>query len=242
MQQIKWRIGCSGFSYSQWKDIFYPKRLPQKEWFEFYAQQFNTLELNVTFYRFPQLSSLQKWHQKSPPHFLFAVKVPKQITHLKKFRETEEDIKLFYDVLSNGLKEKLGPVLFQLPPKLAYSEEILEAILNQTNASFTNAIEFRNQSWWRPDVMAALGEKNITFCGVSFPGLEDSAVVNTACCYYRFHGVPKLYYSDYEDAFLQSIVTQIKNSNKGNEAYLYFNNTASTAALKDARFIQKLIS
>jgi len=100
----------------------------------------------------------------------------------------------FYALAREGLTEKLGPVLFQLPPKLTYSEEALELMLSQFDYNFLNAIEFRNSTWWRPGVIARLTKKNIVFCGVSFPGLQkDMAIINTSTCYYRFHGVPKLF-------------------------------------------------
>src|SRR3954464_5011246 len=110
---MDWFIGCSGFHYKHWKNVFYPEGLPQKKWFDFYCQHFNTLELNVTFYRFPQLSFLQTWHTKSPDNFRFAVKAPRAITHYKKFNDSYELLSSFYDTINNGLQAKLGPVLFQ---------------------------------------------------------------------------------------------------------------------------------
>src|SRR5215217_6861878 len=111
-----WYIGCSGFYYKEWKDIFYPKGLPQHDWFSFYAEHFNALELNNTFYRFPEPESLHKWYDEAPTGFRFAVKAPREITHDKNFVDTDFVLQEFYAVLQNGLKEKLGPVLFQLPP------------------------------------------------------------------------------------------------------------------------------
>src|ERR1044072_6786414 len=92
----KWWIGCSGFHYKHWVGKFYPGDLPQRKWFEFYCEHFDTLELNVTFYRFPQLSSLQSWYKRSPAKFQFAVKAPRAITHYKKFNDIERLISDFY--------------------------------------------------------------------------------------------------------------------------------------------------
>ena len=111
----KWLIGCSGFAYKEWKEVFYPQGLPQSRWFEFYTEHFNTLELNVTFYRFPTLKSLQAWYNKAPDGFVFSAKVPRWITHYRKFEETERMMGDFYGLLKDGLKEKTGCVLFQLP-------------------------------------------------------------------------------------------------------------------------------
>lgn len=237
---MNWYIGCSGFYYKEWKEIFYPKGLAQSKWFEYYCQQFNTLELNVTFYRFPELKLFQNWYTKSPQDFLFAAKVPRIITHQKKFVDTEDILKSFYDVVINGLQEKAGPILFQLPPSLQYSAEKLEQIIAQIDPSFNNVIEFRNISWWRKEVMETLGDRNITFCGVSFPGLPEDVVINTPQPYYRFHGVPKLYYSGYDNDFLERVFKKLHSGKQVEKAFLYFNNTAAAEALHNAKYLQQM--
>lgn len=241
MQEIRWHIGCSGFSYKEWKDEFYPKGLAQSKWFHHYTQHFDTLELNVTFYRFPTLVSLQGWCGKAPDGFSFSAKAPRSITHFKKFEDTARMVGDFYGLLREGLREKLGCVLFQLPPSLVYSKEKLETIIGQTDPSFRNVIEFRHESWWRKDVQSRLKKENISFCGVSFPKITaDDAVVNTPVCYYRFHGVPTLFHSEYEPGFIEKIYRQISGNKKVETAYVYFNNTASLAALHNAAYLQKL--
>ncbi len=237
----QWYIGCSGFYYKDWKEVFYPKGLPQAKWFEYYCQHFNTLELNVTFYRFPQLAQLQSWNRKAPDGFVFSVKAPQMITHQKKFAGTQSLAQEFYDMLNLGLEDKLGPVLFQLPPSLSYSEALLEMILDHMDPAFKNVIEFRHISWWRKEVIEALSRENITFCGVSFPGLLDDVVINTLTPYYRFHGVPKLYYSPYDTTFLEQVVQTFRQDEDVKEVYLYFNNTAAAAALPNARYVQQLV-
>jgi len=243
MQKIKWHIGCSGFHYKEWKEAFYPKGLAQKNWFDYYVQNFNTLELNVTFYRFPTVTMLQNWQDKAPEGFSFSTKVPRAITHFKKFEGTEIMLNDFYQTLKEGLKEKLSCVLFQLPPQFSFSEESLQKIISQIDASFNNVIEFRNETWWRKDVQKYLKEKNISFCGVSFPKISfDDAVINTQLCYYRFHGVPKLFYSEYDESFIEKIFEQIKSNKIVKQAFIYFNNTASLAALHNAKYFQQLIA
>ncbi|MGZ3915767.1 MAG: DUF72 domain-containing protein [Flavisolibacter sp.] len=243
MQKIRWHIGCSGFHYREWKEDFYPKGLPQRLWFDHYTRHFNTLELNVTFYRFPTLASLQGWYGKAPEAFSFSAKVPRAITHFKKFVETENMLQDFYRVLREGLREKLACVLFQLPPQLSYSPEVLEKILRQTDPSFHNVIEFRNASWWREDVQKLLAEKDISFCGVSFPRIAfDDAVLNTPLAYYRFHGVPRLFYSEYDQDFIRKIYGQVHADPQVREAFMYFNNTASLAALHNAGYLKELVS
>lgn len=113
---IEWHIGCSGFHYKHWKEIFYPKNVPQRLWFEFYWQHFNTLELNVTFYRFPKVSMLESWYKRSAPDFIFSVKAPRLITHYKKMNDCEKLLSDFYQTVQEGLKEKTGCVLFNFHP------------------------------------------------------------------------------------------------------------------------------
>lgn len=240
MQHIKWHIGCSGFYYKEWKGSFYPEKLSQKKWFDYYAQHFDTLEINNTFYRFPEQKLFDNWYDKAMPDFVFSVKVPRIITHLQKFRKTEKLLSDFYVIAREGLKEKLGPVLFQLPPSMKYDEELLQLMISQMNVLYQNVIEFRHISWWRKEVFAALKEANIVFCGVSYPGLISDAVTDLPLVYYRFHGVPKLYYSAYEESFLQRIAEQVAKG-ETKEAYIYFNNTAAGAALDNAKYLQYLV-
>ena len=238
---MKWHIGCSGFHYKDWRGKFYPEKLAIKNWFDYYTQFFDTVELNVTFYRFPQLSFLQNWHQKSPEHFRFSVKAPKAITHYKQFHDSARFINDFYETSNKGLQEKLGPVLFQLPGRLAYNEERLERIINSLSPSFNNVLEFRHGSWWREDVYRALAKHNITFCGMSHPSLPDDVIVNTSTVYYRFHGVPDLYRSPYSKEFLQGVVNAVK-SNKGvTTGWFYFNNDFDAVGVRNAEEMIALV-
>ncbi len=239
---IKWFIGCSGFHYKDWKETFYPKDLPQRKWFEHYSQHFNTLELNVTFYRFPQLSFLENWYDKSPDDFKFAVKAPRAITHYKKFNEVGDMLTDFYDTISKGLKEKLGPVLFQLPPSVHFSEELLERIIKSLDSKFLNVLEFRHESWWQDSVYEELARHNISFSGMSHPKLPKGVVMNTPQLYYRFHGAEKLYASNYSDEELEDFVQQVKGSHKIKEVYVYFNNTDKAYAVGNAKTLVNFIS
>ncbi len=232
---INWYIGCSGFHYKHWKERFYPVNLPERKWFEFYCEHFKTLELNVTFYRFPQLSSLQGWYNKSPADFRFAVKAPRGITHYKKFNDVTALITSFYDTINDGLQEKLGPVLFQLPPSFIYDEQKLERIINNLSPVFKNVVELRHASWWRQDVYDALASRNITFCGMSHPALPDDIIQNTGVVYYRFHGVPDLYRSPYSIESLKKVVDTINADPNTKESWCYFNNDIDAFAIANAK-------
>ncbi|SDP96076.1 Uncharacterized conserved protein YecE, DUF72 family [Mucilaginibacter sp. OK268] len=231
---MEWHIGCSGFHYKDWKGRFYPNDLPQRKWFDYYCEHFKTLELNVTFYRFPQLSFLQNWYGKSPADFRFAVKAPRAITHYKKFNDTADLIISFYDTINQGLQEKLGPVLFQLPPSFTYDDERLDRIINSLNPSFKNVLELRHVSWWNDSVYEKLAKHHITFCGMSHPTLPDNVIQNTPMVYYRFHGVPVLYRSPYSKNFLEKIINTVKQNPDAREGWFYFNNDFDAVGVGNA--------
>jgi uncharacterized protein YecE (DUF72 family) len=237
---IDWHIGCSGFHYKHWRGTFYPQDLAQKRWFGYYAQHFKTLELNVTFYRFPKLSFVRNWYDQAPKDFKFSVKAPRAITHFKQFHHTADMLGDFYGTIGEGLQEKLGPVLFQLPPRLAYTEERLERILGQLDPGFSNVLEFRHESWWQPLVYERLAQRGVAFCGMSHPELPQQLVANTATVYYRFHGVPDLYRSAYGEASLKQFADQLKVNDSVKEAWCFFNNDVAVAAIPDARALLRL--
>lgn len=236
-----WWIGCSGFYYKHWRNHFYPEGLPMKKWFEFYCQHFNTVELNVTFYRFPKLETLQGWYNRSPERFKFTAKAPRLITHYKKFQNASRETKDFYNVVAKGLQDKLGSILFQLHPRFEYSEENLQRILDVLDTSFTNVIEFRHASWWREDVYKILKAHSITFCGISYPALPDDVVKTAPALYYRFHGVPNLYRSPYSTASLSKTATTIQAFRGIDDVYIYFNNDIDVAAIRNAMEIQSMV-
>jgi uncharacterized protein YecE (DUF72 family) len=239
---MEWRIGCSGYHYPEWKNLFYPEGLPQRKWFDHYALHFNSIELNTTFYRFPQVSFLSNWYEKSPPGFTFSVKVPRAITHYKQFLGTERMLGDFYNTSREGLAEKLGCILFQLPSRLVYTKERLARILNSLDYSFNNIMEFRHLSWWDEEVYFSLKERNVSFCSMSHPDLPDYVVTDTPVIYYRFHGVPKIYKSQYKKEKVEEIIAQVQNAAVEN-AYIYFNNTMGMGGIRNAkqalRYIKK---
>jgi uncharacterized protein YecE (DUF72 family) len=237
---MEWHIGCSGFHYKHWKGTFYPDGLPQTKWFSFYAQHFNTLELNVTFYRFPRLRVLRNWYELAPEGFQFSVKAPQAITHYRQFHNTVDMLSDFYGTVRAGLDEKLGPVLFQLPPRLRYEPERLQRILDQIDPTFDNVLEFRHPSWWQPTVYEQLAERRISFCGMSHPELPDDVIVNSPVVYYRFHGVPDLYRSSYSREDLQRVVNKIREQDGIEQAWFYFNNDAAVAAIPNAELMMHL--
>ena len=236
---MKWWIGCSGFYYPEWKELFYPVDLPKNNWFEFYCKTFNSVEINATFYKFPKIDFFKNWFDRSPDNFKFSVKVPRIITHYKRFKNSEKEIEDLYNVASLGLKDKLGCILFQLHPDISYSELNLELIINSLNSSFSNVVEFRHESWWKSDVINELEKNGTTFCNISHPTLPDEVVRTAPIMYYRFHGVPYLYQSNYSEADLRYVIGALRNSENVTECYMYFNNTMQGAAVRNARLLQE---
>ncbi len=236
----EWRIGCSGFYNKHWKGVFYPDDLPQSKFFNFYSEKFNSLELNVTFYRFPKAETLKKWYDKSPKGFNFSIKAPKLITHMKKLNDCERLINDFYSACEEGVKEKLGCLLFQFPPSFKYSEERLEQIINNLKPDFNNVVEFRDAGWWNKNVYAALSENKIIFCSTNHPKLPEDIVINSDITYIRLHGNPQIFYSKYSHKELEQLNSAVAKKRKIKTTYIYFNNTASNAGIENAMEMQNM--
>jgi len=230
--------GCSSFNNRFWKGIFYPENMPASKWFGYYCQHFDTYEFNGSFYKFPTVKIFENWYKKVPEHFIFSVKAPKEITHIKKFTDCEELISDFYTVCDTGLKDKLGCILFQFPPSYSFSEEKLQNIINNLNPKFKNVIEFRHESWWIDKVWDLFMENNITFCSVSHPQLPETIFYKSPLIYIRLHGTPKMFYSGYSPEQLNDI----KNKTKGKNAFVYFNNTAGEEGILNALEFKKNIN
>ncbi|MDR7210833.1 DUF72 domain-containing protein [Flavobacterium piscis] len=229
-------IGCSSYNNRYWKGIFYPENLPSSKWFDYYCQHFDTYEFNGSFYKFPTVKTFDNWYKKAPDDFIFSVKVPKEITHIKKFTDCSSLISDFYTICETGLKEKLGCILFQLPPSYDYSKERLNLIIMSLDPKFKNVIEFRHESWWNEEVWEAFLVNNITFCSVSYPKLPETIFTEFPLLYIRLHGNLKLFYSGYSPTELSHIKNKIKEKN----AFVYFNNTAGTEGILNALEFKKI--
>lgn len=233
-------IGCSSFNNRFWQPEFYPADMPRSQWFEHYCRHFDTFEINVTFYKFPTVRTLTTWYNKAPSNFKYAVKAPKTITHIAKFVDIQAEIERFYAICREGLREKLGPILFQLPPSFAFNADNLELVLQNLDPNFINVVEFRNKSWWRDEVFEVFREKKVSFCSVSYPGLPDHIVTTTAFGYFRLHGVPRLFYSAYSEEYLISLYERIRTASGLCSAAIYFNNTAGHEGIRNALRAQQL--
>lgn len=238
---MKFRVGCSGFYNRHWKGIFYPEGLRQRDWFTFYANQFNALEINTTFYKFPEASRLEAWYHLSPDDFKFCVKAPRLITHFKKLNQCEKLFDDFYLACVSGLQHKLGCLVFQFPPLFSFSRERLELIECSLHPGYRNVVEFRHESWWNEEVYARLKGSRIIFCTPSHPQLPDQLVTSTNIAYLRMHGKEKMFYSKYPQKKLREIASDLSSKKDIDEAWVFFNNTASTAGIENAIEFKNII-
>lgn len=232
-------LGCSGFYYNHWKKLFYPEKLPKAKWLEYYAKYFNTLEVNNTFYRFPNESMLRGWYQKTPSNFRFTLKANRVITHTYKLHNTEDYTARFYK-LARVLQEKLLSILFQLPPFVHKNMEMLEKIAKQMDSSVVNVLEFRHESWWDQEVYGFMEKKGLVFCTVSVSGLPETLVKTGADVYLRFHGKDSRYLHNYQESELKEWAEKIKKQN-AKLVFCYFNNDHNANAVKNCLSLKKLL-
>src|SRR6266699_2009802 len=160
---MKFWIGTSGFQYAEWKGNFYPEDLPAAKMLPFYAERLSTTEINYTFHRIPAAKTIDNWKQLTPQHFRFALKAPQKITHFAKLRDCADTLRYFYDVIS-GLGEKLGPVLFQLPPNFKKDTFVLGDFINGLPGGMRVAFELRHESWFDNEVLEILKARNAALC------------------------------------------------------------------------------
>jgi uncharacterized protein YecE (DUF72 family) len=235
-------IGTSGFSYDDWKGRFYPDGLKSRQWLEYFAGIFDTVELNSTFYHLPAAKVVRSWHDRTSKDFTFAVKASRYITHRLKLADAEESLKLFYGRVRE-FGSKLGPILFQLPPSLRIDLEKLRDFCRLLKKSYNHVIEFRHESWHRDDVMEVLKEYNVCACFVSMPGLESIEEVTSNFIYIRFHGSSELYASRYTKKQL-SVWARLLNeySRQNLDIYAYFNNDYNAYAVQNALTLKEMLS
>lgn len=241
MEKENLYIGCSGFYNNDWKGTLYPEDAKSKDFLILYSKEFNCVEINSTFYRKPTAKTLTKWFDETPEDFRFFIKIPKTISHEKRMKDTKEEIAAFCENIQAHLKDKLSGFLYQFPPSFKNTAENLEIILENIDSNYLTVIEFRHESWWNDDVFNVLKENNIVFSGVSFPGnLPEEVVINHPdILYYRLHGKPVLYKSEYSEEFLKNLAERIKESQ--HKAFIFFNNTWGTSAIKNSLYLKDIL-
>ena len=234
-------VGCSGWVYRHWRGIFYPDGLPQKRWFERYAEDFDTVEINASFYRLPLASTFDKWREQAPRGFRYAIKVNRFITHMKKLADCEEALERFI-ALARPLGPTLGPLLYQLPPSLSKDLSRLEAFLRLLPDDLAQVFEFRHKSWYDEAVLALLDRFGVGFVAHDLRGLVSPRWASGRTAYVRFHGTAGKYHGRYPDkALLQWTDWCAEQARAGRSVWCYFNNDIHGHAIHDARTLKSMV-
>lgn len=234
-----YHLGTSGWSYPDWKGPFYPPDLPSSDWLPFYASHFATVEINMTFYRFPKPETLRGWLGRTPAHFSFTLKANRQITHLKKLRNVKSEVN-YFNILAGSLQEKLGCILFQLPPSITRDLDLLEEFLATLSPEFKNVIEFRHESWYDESVWERLRAHRVTSCTVSSAQVPGFPVETSSIGYFRFHGLTGGHRYNYSDEELAQWAETIKKV-KAEDCYVYFNNDYQAYAVSNCQKLAGLL-
>jgi uncharacterized protein YecE (DUF72 family) len=236
---MKKYFGCSGWYYDHWKNKFYPQNLKKSEWLVYYSSYFNTVEINNTFYGHPSDSTFRSWYHKTPSRFRFTLKGSRFITHIKKLNNIKESLNMFYNS-ANILAEKIGCILWQLPPYMKRNDELLLTFCKTLDPNFKNVIEFRHASWFSEHVYNILSGYGITFCSLSTSELPDELIVTSPISYIRLHGKSEHRYRyNYRINELNDLSEKINNL-KVKEVYVYFNNDYNAHAVYNCLTLKKL--
>jgi uncharacterized protein YecE (DUF72 family) len=238
----RYRIGCSGFLYDSWKGAFYPEDLLHRRWLSFYMEKFNAVELNVTFYRLLKKEAFERWYKETSPDFIFCLKGSRFITHVKKLKDVELPLSTFFNATA-PLLEKLGVILWQLPPNLKLNLKNLEDFIeNLKRYPVRHAFEFRHKSWLSKKVFNLLSASNIALCMADWPDFINDLPVTADFVYIRRHGEGGNYATDYSPEQLKGDAKRIKEYLKqGKDVYCFFNNDAFAYAPKNASELKTIL-
>lgn len=233
-------IGTSGWHYKHWVGTFYPERLPASKMFAFYCERFDTVELNTTFYSLPKPAGLKNWYNISPPNFCFAAKGSRFITHMKKLKDPDNALARYFDCIDR-LNEKLGPILFQLPPNWAFDQGRFLAFLHCLPKYHRYAFEFRNPTWDNPRAYELLEQHRVGYCIFDLAGYQSPLQVTADLVYVRLHGPGGKYQGSYSDEALRLWAERIRQwSGEGRAVYVYFDNDDSGYAARNALRLREM--
>jgi uncharacterized protein YecE (DUF72 family) len=236
----KIHIGTSGWSYTHWKENFYPSKMPSYRWLNFYATVFSTVEVNTTFYHTPLSKTTEKWFKEVPKNFQFAIKASSYITHWKRLNNCSKSLDFFYKSIQK-LQPKAGPILFQLPPFFQINQERLEAFISLLKVGYRYTFEFRHQTWFTKEIYKLLSKHKIALCITDLHGKLSPKEVTADFIYLRLHGPRKAYQGSYGPVRLKLWKKEIDNwLSSGKEIYCFFDNDEKGYAIDDAKFLLEL--
>lgn len=235
-------IGTSGFSFDSWKGEFYPDDVREKDMLAAYSQTFKSVEINNSFYRLPAATTVDKWVNIAPPDFIFAYKANRYITHRKKLKITDEPIERLNNAVA-PFGKKLGPILFQLPPRWKVNVERLREFVAALPKKHRYTFEFRDPSWLCDQVYDVLSNRNIALCFYDYRGFQSPEIPTADFVYLRLHGPnPEAYTGSYGSKALSQYAKKIKAWQKqGLDVYCYFDNDQKSCAPADGQVLQKKV-
>jgi len=234
-------IGTSGWNYKHWLGPFYPSNMRDREMLSFYAEHFDTVEVNNSYYHLPTFKSFNSWHETVPADFSFAVKASRFITHMKKLKAPRTSTKKFFTRVDR-LAAKLGPILFQLPPRWRCNPERLKNFLEALPAQHRYCFEFRDRSWHVQEIYQLLRKHNAAFCFYHLTGFDSPLEVTADFVYVRLHGTETKYGGSYSTPILKEWARRIGGwRSDSKDVYFYFNNDPEGHAIKNALKLRELV-
>lgn len=235
-------IGTSGWVYDHWKGVFYPEGLRQKDWFEYYSEHFDTVEINNSFYRLPPRAVFVDWRAQAPGGFLYTVKASRYITHVKKLKDPAEGLGNFYGNLE-GMGEGCACVLFQLPPRFHANLQRLREFLELVPARYRVVMEFRDETWLVPETYDILADHGAALCAADSPFYPAPDRKTADFDFFRMHGGKHKIRPNYSQRELASLASKIDGRlEEGRDVFAYFNNDYAGYALKNATRLKELLS
>lgn len=236
-------VGTSGYSYKHWQGRFYPQDLSEEKWLAYYVEKLQSVELNNTFYNLPNEHTAEKWREEAPEGFVFSVKASRYITHLKKLKDSTEPVENFLGKVKQ-LKEKLGPILFQLPPHWKPDIGRLDKFTESLPDGYRYVFEFRDHFWNREDVYRLLEDRGMSFCIFELAGHQSPLQVTSELVYVRLHGpADTKYEGEYNDKDLEKWCDRINQWQKEKkEVFLYFDNDQNAYAAKNAIQLRRMLN
>ena len=232
---MKFWIGTSGFQYTEWKGNFYPEDLSTGKMLPFYAERFSTTEINYTFHRIPAAKTIENWNHLTPENFRFGLKAPQKITHFAKLRDCADTLDYFCRIVS-GLGERLGPVLFQLPPNFKKDAGILSSFLREL-PSIRAAFEFRHESWFDDEVFELLKKQNVALC------IADTEKLGTPKVATADYGYLRLRREDYTKIDIEHWMEFVRQQDSAwRDVFIYFKHEEAGIGPKLGKQMMELLA